>query len=299
MEKQTSSFISWEALREIDLVGFLASIGYEPAKIRGAGYWYLSPLRNEKTPSFKVNTRLNRWYDFGVGKGGSIVDFCMEFYQTGLPEIVQLLSGNLSLPRSSSFFRGNSSDKPALIVTGEYELSSPCLLNYLKTRAIPEQVASPVLKEIRYQLDGKSYYGLGVKNDQGGYEIRNRYFKGSSSPKAVTTFVNGQDSLSVFEGFFDWLSYQVLRVSMDWPETDYLVLNSLSFAEGSLDLMLGYQTVCLFLDNDPAGQKAKDLLIRQSPAFKDCSSYYNGFTDLNEFLVGKLPRLKVARKLKF
>ncbi len=299
MEKQTSSFISWAEFRDIDLARFLASIGHEPVKIIGQNYWYRSPLRDEKTPSFKVNTRLNRWYDFGLGKGGSIVDFCLEFYQTGLPEIVQLLSGNLSLPCSPSFSREVHPVQQALSVTGVHELSSPSLLSYLKTRAIPEELASPVLKEVRYQLNGKSYYGLGFKNDQGGYEIRNRYFKGSSSPKAVTTLANGQDSLSVFEGFFDWLSYQVLQVSMDWPKTDYLVLNSLSFVQGSLDRMLGYQTVHLFLDNDPAGQKATDFLMRQSSVFKDCSSYYKGLQDLNEFLTRKQPRLKVARKLKF
>lgn len=299
MEKQTSSFISWEKLRDIDLVGFLASIGYEPAKIRGAGYWYLSPLRIEKTPSFKVNTRLNRWHDFGLGRGGSIVDFCLEFYQSGLAEIVQLLSGNLRLLRSPSFSQGTPSDQPALSVTGVHELSSLSLLTYLTSRGIPVELASPVLKEVRYELNGKSYYGLGFKNDLGGYEIRSRYFKGSSSPKAVTTFVNRQDSLAVFEGFFDWLSYQALRGSMNWPETDCLVLNSLSFVQGALDRMLAYQTVRLFLDNDPAGQKATNLLIGQSPVFKDCSPYYKGFQDLNEFLTRKQPRLKVARKFKF
>lgn len=296
MEKQTSSFISWEKLRDIDLVRFLASIGYEPAKIRGAGYWYLSPLRNEKTPSFKVNIRLNRWYDFALGKGGSIIDFCLEYYQTGLAEIVQLLSRNLSLPRSPSFSQGAPSDQLALSVTGVHELSSPSLLSYLKTRGIPEELAYPALKEVRYELNGKSYYGLGFKNDLGGYEIRSRYFKGSSSPKAVTTFVNRQDSLAVFEGFFDWLSYQALRGSMNWPETDCLVLNSLSFVQRALGRMLGYQTVHLFLDNDPAGQKTTDFLIGESPVFKDCCPYYKGFSDLNEFLVGTGLKYKAALK---
>ena len=32
-------------------------------------YWYLSPLRKEVTPSFKVNDRLNEWYDFGEATG--------------------------------------------------------------------------------------------------------------------------------------------------------------------------------------------------------------------------------------
>jgi hypothetical protein len=35
--------------------------------------WYLSPFRNEATPSFKVNQSANLWYDFGEGKGGTVI----------------------------------------------------------------------------------------------------------------------------------------------------------------------------------------------------------------------------------
>jgi len=44
--------------RQQDMVDYLQQLGYLPEKIRGNDYWYLSPLRNEKTPSFKVNRRL-------------------------------------------------------------------------------------------------------------------------------------------------------------------------------------------------------------------------------------------------
>ncbi len=37
---------------EIDLVDYLQNAGQRPLKIRGNDYWYLSPLREEKTPSF-------------------------------------------------------------------------------------------------------------------------------------------------------------------------------------------------------------------------------------------------------
>jgi len=62
---------------DTDLVEFLALLGYQPAKIRNSDYWYLSPFRNEKEPSFKVNKLKNLWYDHGMGKGGRTVDFAM------------------------------------------------------------------------------------------------------------------------------------------------------------------------------------------------------------------------------
>ena len=35
----------------------------------------LSPLKEEETPSFSVNTEINRFYDFSSGKGGNVLSF--------------------------------------------------------------------------------------------------------------------------------------------------------------------------------------------------------------------------------
>ena len=52
---------------------------------------------------------------------------------------------------------------------------------------------------------------IGFKNDSGGYELRNPYFKGSSSPKDITTFNNGAKEATVFEGFIDFLSFMAIH----------------------------------------------------------------------------------------
>lgn len=41
--------------KQIRLVEYLRIIGHSPVNARGCQYWYLSPLREERTPSFKVN----------------------------------------------------------------------------------------------------------------------------------------------------------------------------------------------------------------------------------------------------
>jgi hypothetical protein len=41
--------------KEMDTVDYLSGIGHVPAKISHYSYWYFSPLREEKTPTFKVN----------------------------------------------------------------------------------------------------------------------------------------------------------------------------------------------------------------------------------------------------
>ena len=61
-------------IKSIPLASFLSQLGHEPTARKGTRLWYKSPLRQEHTPSFKVETTLNCWYDFGLGKGGNIID---------------------------------------------------------------------------------------------------------------------------------------------------------------------------------------------------------------------------------
>lgn len=88
--------LSLEKVKEIDMVVYLSKLGYEPSKIRNADYWYLSPLREEKIPSFKINRKLNRWYDHGSGNGGNIIDFAILYNNCTVGEFLQNLSGNFS-----------------------------------------------------------------------------------------------------------------------------------------------------------------------------------------------------------
>lgn len=55
------SKITIAVAKQLDLVDYLASLGFQPEKIRGQDYWYRSPLRQEKTASFKVNRAKRLW----------------------------------------------------------------------------------------------------------------------------------------------------------------------------------------------------------------------------------------------
>ena len=66
-------------MREIPIADFLNAMGVRPAKQRGQVLWYSAPYRTERTPSFKVDTTKNVWFDFGTGKGGDIFDLAGAF----------------------------------------------------------------------------------------------------------------------------------------------------------------------------------------------------------------------------
>lgn len=76
--------------KQIRLVEYLRIIGHSPVNARGCQYWYLSPLREERTPSFKVNDNLNEWYDFGISAGGDIIELGKHLYRTGNVSMVLL-----------------------------------------------------------------------------------------------------------------------------------------------------------------------------------------------------------------
>ena len=72
-----------ETAKQINLADYLHSLGYSPVKQQGINLWYKSPLRDETEASFKVNTERNQWYDFGLGKGGGIIELAAHLYAAG------------------------------------------------------------------------------------------------------------------------------------------------------------------------------------------------------------------------
>jgi hypothetical protein len=143
---------------------------------------------------------------------------------------------------------------------------------------------------------------LALKNNAGGYELRNKYFKGSSSPKWVTYINNKSDKLTVFEGFFDFLSYQSMHQNQQQMFSGFLILNSLSYFERSLLLMEKYDSIHLYLDNDNAGKKCIKLAQKRSSKFLDESKLYKRYKDLNDWKInfGKiLKNRSVKQSLNF
>ena len=181
----------------------------------------------------------------------------------------------------------------------EKSITNLFLLSYLRSRNIPFTLAEKHLQEVHYELNNRPYYALGFKNDSGGYELRNKYFIGSSSPKNITTIFCNQNNaeLSVFEGFFSFLSYLNMQEKDPLPLTNFLVLNSLSLFDRSLEKMEQYPKVHLFLDNDAAGNEVTQRALQRSEQFRDERSLYKGFKDCNQWLIHQNQKLKQSHRL--
>src|SRR4030095_12937235 len=145
--------------REIDLVDYLFALGFRPQKIRGDDYWYLSPLRDEKKASFKVNRRLNVWYDHGIGKGGDLIDFGVLYHHLTIPELLQRVKQNdLSFHPRPLVLRKpcDGGEKEKIRVVGEQEIVSQKLIEYLtETRKISLDIARRFCREVDFVLYDK------------------------------------------------------------------------------------------------------------------------------------------------
>src|SRR6478735_9663934 len=80
-----------EEVKNTDIVDYLATLGFKPSKISRNDYWFISPFRDEKTASFKVNRALNRWYDFGEGRGGNLIDFGILYFNCTVSDFLKQL----------------------------------------------------------------------------------------------------------------------------------------------------------------------------------------------------------------
>ena len=272
-------------IKQIAITDYLQQQGYAPARVQGFHYWYYSPLRNERAPSFKVNTERNQWYDFGSGEHGDIIDLVCTLHRCSISEAIQHLCGTKQVAHQEFSFGGKRKfSERKLEILSAQPLSNPNLLRYLTTRAIPLTVANAYCSEVLYQNMKRTYYAIGFANDALGWEIRNMYFKGCIAPKAVTTIKRGTDCLQIFEGFMDFLSWQTLNPS---STCDAIVLNSLALLPRIKEQMMGYKEVESFLDNDDAGRKSFAVLRQMFPQVVDGAARYREHKDLNEWLVAQ------------
>lgn len=213
-------------IKQIAIINYLQQQGYAPARVQGIHYWYCSPLRKERTSSFKVNTERNQWYDFGSGEHGDIIDLVCTLHRCSISEAIQHLCGTKQVAHQEFSFGGKRKfSERKLEILSAQPLSNPHLLRYLVERAIPLTVANSYCSEVLFQNMKRTYYAIGFANDALGWEIRNMYFKGCIALKAVTTIKRGTDRLQIFEGFMDFLSWQTLNPS---STCDAIVLNSLA-----------------------------------------------------------------------
>ena len=72
--------MTYQEANSISIKDYLESLGILSVVDKLYYGMYHSPLRQDDTPSFKVDYGVNLWCDFGTGEGGSLIDLVMKQY---------------------------------------------------------------------------------------------------------------------------------------------------------------------------------------------------------------------------
>ena len=288
--------------RMITIPDFLRHCGFSPVNRKGDYLHYHSPLRKDENPSFWVDEKKGICGDFADGGCiGDVINLAARWYHCNIKDAIANLAdifrlGGFSFDKPMTFAKEthhkSAATESRIFIRHIQELQNAALLQYIGQRGISTDTARKYLQEVYYTTyptsTARPYFALGFRNDLGGYELRSKFFKGSTSSKTVTTIKQGSDTVLVFEGFTSFLScveyWNSLNKTIPY---DVIVLNSL--ANISKANFAGYATIKLMLDADEPGHTATDRLMAQYPnvinitpkfiPYDQATKTYNDFND--------------------
>jgi len=313
------------AKENISMPDLLSCFGHQAVKTtkHGNEYWYISPFRYEKEPSFHTSYLGGKWIwnDFGRGdvKGsGTVIGFLQLHERVGVGDSLKILKElfpnkgravSLNSLRSTPLFKNitlnekeksNDPVEQTLVVREvKDKIWDKTLIGYLAgERKIDYKLAVKYLKHIRYEnvKTGKLYDTLGFENDTGDFECRDKYFKGIlKNPEAIDrntakniSYIPGQekDRVAVFEGFMDFLTVLTIK-SVPVLPVDVVILNSGNLRGCAIDFIKqsDYKNIYTFFDNDSPGEKTTQIFIEELGQRVEAQNHlYKGFNDYNQFL---------------
>lgn len=278
-----------EKAKQIPIEMVLQKMNYTPSKTNGFDVWYLSPLHDEKTPSFKINTKINKWFDHSLQRGGNIIDFIAIKFNYSIPEVLKFLENYsdesiFSFQKQKNIEFNFSETETKVNIIKVIEIQHFALKQYLENRKIYHYENEPNLKEVHYEINEKKYFGIGFQNRNNGFEIRSKYSKiciGKKDISLINVVKGDKNKLRIFEGFFDYLSFRKLEKN----SSDYLILNSIAMINRCDEILSNYEEIELYFDQDAAGDLYTKSTLEKFKNAKDCREFYKDFKDLNEWLI--------------
>ncbi len=319
-----------EQANNLDFRDLLSKLGHEPAEVKPNSIKYFSPLRTETKPSFHIRKGKTYnwvWHDFGHSGNSTILDFIMKYKnedKSGALAFLDTIYPNYKSravsakkkpkdPNQSYFlFPPQSSPQASKIFeygnrVGEWELlaalplKSETVFSYLESRRIPRRLAQKYFRLVQYRKASdptrKHYFGFGMQNKSGGWEVRSasdeegQVFKSAIGTKDITVIKGreqGRGEVNVFEGQTNFVSLLAMFPSQpDQLKGDAIILNGAELFSRAIAHIReqGYIRINTFLDNDRAGkEKTRELAAEFGGMVSDHSPKFLPHTDLNDAL---------------
>lgn len=268
--------------QNVSIRSVLESFKLFPVKENRRTAFYFALDRKEKIPSLCVDFIKNSAFDFGTGKSYDVISLVQQIKKCSVSEALKYLS-SFNFPAKAEYVTEETQSEISYRILKITEIRHPALIQYLESRKVYEQ--KECVREVHYEMDGRKYFGIGFKNDSGGFEIRNKYAKVCLGPKDITLINNSNNvtnEVAVFEGFFDYLTFRNAERQFNLS-CDYLVLNSTAMLFKAEKVLKDYRKIFLFLDNDDNGKFVVSKIKKEYHDVEDCSILYHDFKDMNEW----------------
>jgi len=259
---------------------------------RGHDYYFVTD--NEK---FSVDEK--GYYDFKAGKGGKIIKAVMQMEGKNWLEAVNFLKdfSNTTISQSAQTVRDHRpaptqhSNTPHSVITNIVVPNNDKLLEYFAQRGISKEILQQYTQQVHYRniKENKDYFGIGIPNQSGGYDIRNPYIKSKVGASDMTVIPGTRNEAVVFEGMTDMLSYLQMAKDNGKPnDRTLVVLNSVTNTGTFIERFKNYTgKIHLFLDGDKAGDEATQSVLNNLKNSIDKRGNYGigkgEINDLNDY----------------
>lgn len=265
---------------------------------------YPSPFNPEQQSMLVVNPATNTWVDPVANEEGDSVSLVCRYLESqdlrcGVMDALRWLRNmighehrRINLPPSIPDYTQADS---LYRIKEETYLFDPLLIGYLEDqRGLPFGFARTYFKQVTVlnTANGKSFIALGVKNEDGGFAIRNQLNKAHVGKRAIT-FIRGRKhkpaNVHVFKDMFDYLSIVLLRNGRRF-DGDSIILNSADCLQDMTGYIAnyGYRYLHSWMSSDSAGAIITNLLhafsIAEGLSHIDHRERNKGFYDLNAML---------------
>lgn len=257
-----------------------------------------------RTENNKFSVNEEKFYDFKTGNGGKIIKAVMDLENKSWREAVDFLKdfSNIEIPSQviaeREKIKRSATNSTKSVLTSIISPNNSALLNYFQNRGIDNDIIQKNTQQVHYQVSGKKYFGIGLKNESGGYEIRNPMMKNKIGKSDISILQGTKNEAVVFEGMTDMLSFLQICKDRNIPnQRTLVVLNSGTNTGEFLEKFKNFTgKIHLILDGDKAGNEATEKIRETLKNSIDAREKYGisdgKHNDLNDYLINSFkPRL--------
>jgi hypothetical protein len=181
-------------MEKISVLDFFLNFSNLIEEKRRGNEVYFNKGDGQKTGSLSVNIVKNVFHDKQTGIGG------------GLDKAIELFSNK---PITSNYNKSNIElvEVHKVTINSVSKVKSSLLLDYiLNVRKISDNHLH-LLKQVNYTVNDKTYFTIGWQNDMEGWNTQNSLMKKVINGQGITKISNNNDTVNVFEAYFDYLAF--------------------------------------------------------------------------------------------